>query len=125
MRSDTREARSLRLLLLRPCAARAAEFSKGSRSDEDSIQGPTKEEAVKILHARKEWDDRRADVLTELANLVGDRVDQMLRLAKHSIVDVPGDARACPEERSGSGRRTPGAAVEEGGVLCAARPGPT
>jgi hypothetical protein len=125
VRSDTREAHSLRLRLLRPCAARAAEFSKGSRSDEDSIQGPSKEEAVKILHARKEWDDGRADVLTELANLAGDRVDQMLRLAKHSIADVPGDARACPDEGSGSGRRTPGAAAEEGGVLRVARPGPT
>jgi hypothetical protein len=125
VRSDTREARSLRLLLLRPCAARAAEFSKGSRSDEDSIQGPTKVEAVKILHARKEWDDGRADVLTELANLVGDRVDQMLRLAKHSIADVPGDARACPEEGSGSARRAPGAAAEAHGVLCAVRRDPT
>ena len=64
---------------------RAAGFGKGSRCDEETIQGMDEGEAERFLRKRGLWaegDAGRVAVLRELVKLVGDRCDQLDKFAQ-------------------------------------------
>ena len=71
---------------------RRAEFSKNSRSFEQVILGPSKEEATDIIDKRGLFKEQSAEVKDALADLLGDRLDQLILLDSVSaeFADVAG-----------------------------------